>query len=176
MADPFIGEIRLFAGNFAPRGWAFCNGALLDISQNTALFAVVGTIYGGDGRTTLGLPDLSGRAAMHVGTGPGLSARPIGSRGGAAEVTLATQQLATHRHTLNASTADTDEEGTADPAGATPGTTANADAFYGPPSGLGPMADAAVPPVGGGDPHNNLQPYLAMNYIIAVQGVFPSRS
>ena len=102
MADPFIAEIRIFAGNFAPRGWAFCNGQLLPISQNTALFSLVGTTYGGDGRTTFGLPNLQGRVPMHPGNGPGLTARQLGESGGVETVTLAESQMPTHTHGLNA--------------------------------------------------------------------------
>ena len=158
MADPFIGEIKIFAGNFAPRGWAFCDGTLLSISQNTALFAVLGTTFGGDGRTTLGLPDLRGRAAMHPGSGPGLTTRSLGAAGGAATHTLTTTEMASHTHQLSGSTSATDEEGTSDPAGNTPGTVDNADATYGPATNLTAMATEALPTAGGSGSHNNLQP------------------
>lgn len=176
MADPFIGEIKIFAGNFAPREHAFCDGQLLPIAQNTALFAILGTTFGGDGRTTLGLPDLRGRAAMHPGNGPGLTSRRLGEAGGAPTHTLTAAEMADHTHTMSGSTADTDEEGTTDPAGNTPGTMANADAAYGPATNLVAMATEALPPVGGGGPHNNLQPYQVLNYIIALSGIFPSQS
>ena len=174
MSEPFIAEIRIFAGNFAPRGWAFCNGQLLQISQNTALFSLIGTIYGGDGRTTTGLPNLQGRAAMHPGTGPGLSQRRLGQSGGVTQVTLTSNQVPNHTHAMNASPnpgESSDAQGSAlgRAVGGAPyqqNTTDN----------LVPLASEALPAVGGGQAHNNMQPYLGMYFIIALTGVFPSRS
>ena len=176
MSEPFIGEIRIFAGNFAPRSWAFCDGQLLPIAQNTALFATIGTTYGGDGRTTLGLPNLQGRVPVHAGRGPGLSTRQSGQVGGTSTVTLTEQQLASHRHPLHGSSDETDEEGESTVAGNLTGVTDASDKLY---------ANATAAPVemglglqaqGGGGAHANEQPFLTMNYIIALEGVFPSRS
>lgn len=173
MSEPFIAEIRIFAGNFAPRNWAFCNGQLLPIAQNTALFALIGTIYGGDGRTTLGLPNLQGRAPMHPGSGPGLSPRSLGQRDGAATATLLPAQLPGHRHAVRTSSATAGETA---PEGNLLAVAA-AD-VYGPPTApLKEMSTAALAPAGTGfTAHNNMQPYLGLNFIIALTGLFPSRS
>lgn len=171
MSEPFIAEIRIFAGNFAPRGWAFCNGQLLQIAQNTALFALIGTTYGGDGRTTTALPNMAGRAPMHPGRGPGLTARRLGQRGGVEEVTLNANQLPAHSHTVNASSAVAT---TGAPAGASMADTDTVK-HYGPAADAENLANAAVSSTGG-QPHNNMQPYLVLNYIIALTGIFPSRS
>jgi microcystin-dependent protein len=173
MSDPFIAEIKIFAGNFAPRGWAFCDGQLLPIAQNTALFSLIGTIYGGDGRTTTGLPNLQGRAPMHPGNGPGLTQRRLGQRGGRTTVTLTSAQLPSHDHALQASltaASETSPEGNA-LAGAT-------ENVYGPSTEpLKEMSNAALAPAGGGfTAHPNMQPYLGLNFIIALTGVFPSRN
>lgn len=170
MSEPFIAEIRIFAGNFAPRGWAFCNGQLLPISQNTALFSLIGTTYGGDGRTTTALPNLQGRAPMHPGRGPGLTARRLGQRGGVETVTLTEAQMANHNHTLEASFED--------------GLSLNAQDnwlgrgtdMYHSPSNLAAMDDNLLPNAGGSEAHNNMQPFLVMNFIIALVGLYPSRS
>jgi len=174
MSDPFIAEIRIFAGNFAIRGFAFCNGQLLPIAQNTALFSLVGTTYGGDGRTTFGLPNLQGRAPKHPGNGPGLSSRRLGESGGVENVTLTDQQMAAHTHTMRANS-DPAEDPT--PVGATlarsiPGNVYQQNTT----SNLVPLASTAMPGVGGGQPHTNMQPYLTLNFIIALQGIFPSRN
>jgi len=170
MSEPFIAEVRIFAGNFAPRSWAFCNGQLLPISQNTALFSLIGTTYGGDGRSTTALPDLQGRFPMHPGRGPGLTARRLGQRGGVDTVTLTETQMPNHQHTLRG-----DGGAAADPSpgghyiaggSANFNTTANGTA----------LDDSALPNQGGSQAHNNLSPYLEINYIIALQGLFPSRS
>lgn len=174
MADPFIGEIRMFAGNFAPRNYAFCDGQTVPVSQNTALFAVLGTTYGGDGRTTLGLPDLRGRAAMHAGRGPGLTERRTGQKGGVVEVTLNENQLGSHTHSLRANTADgplndpSDNTLAVNSAGA-PQYTASANAD---------MNMSALLPAGSMSPtpHNNRQPYLTLNFVIALDGLFPQRN
>jgi microcystin-dependent protein len=172
--DPFVAEIRILPFNFAPKGWAFCDGQILPISQNTALFSLLGTTYGGDGKSTFALPDLQGSAAMHPGQGPGLSLRDLGETGGSENVTLLESEIPQHPHPLNAQGApgDTSSPGGNDYArviGATP---------YQPPSGspLVAMAPNALTPAGGTLPHNNLQPYLTLMFNIALQGVFPPRT
>lgn len=174
MADPFLAEIRLYPFTFAPRGWAFCNGQLLPISQNTALFSLLVTTYGGDGRSTFALPDLQGRAPMHPRQGPGLSHRALGEMGGTETVTLTESQIPAHTHQLRAvNGVGSDDQphssaGLATPIGAR---------TYRP----GPLAPAAtmhasaLAPAGGGHPHNNMQPYLTVNFCIALQGIYPSR-
>lgn len=170
MSEPFIAEIRIFAGNFAPRGWAFCNGQLLPIAQNTALFSLIGTIYGGDGRTTTALPDLQGRAAMHPGRGPGLTDRRLGERGGVTEVTLTEAQMPQHNHTV---VVENDNEGME--TNPDEQFLANKE-IYNDGGGLVAMSTDAIGPQGGNQPHNNMQPYIAINYIIALVGLYPSRS
>lgn len=174
MSEPFIAEIRIFAGNFAPRGWAFCDGQLLPVSQNTALFSLIGTTYGGDGRTTTALPDLQGRAPMQPGRGPGLTARRLGERGGVETVTLTEAQMPNHSHTLRAA-ADVGDLNAPAPtrslARSGGGFLYQQDA--GNPVALSPAASHSN---GGSQPHDNMQPYLTMNFIIALQGLYPSRS
>lgn len=171
MSEPFVGEIRMFAGNFAPRGWAFCDGQLLAVSQNDALFSLLGTIYGGDGRTTFGLPDLRGRIPVHAGHGPGLSERRLGAKGGAEKVTLTVNQLPPHGHPLRAS-ADVANE--SNPAGRVPAQTSTFDLYAaaGTPS---PLAATAATAVGGSRSHSNEMPYLCIHFIIALVGIYPSR-
>lgn len=169
MADPFVAEIRMFSGNFAPTGWAFCDGQLLPISQNTALFSLLGTIYGGDGKSTFALPDLQGRTPMHHGQGVGLTDRQIGEPGGAEAVTLTEAEIPAHSHPVRASNAAAT---TGSPSSAVT-LAAPTTSIYGPPQNLVPMAAEIV---GGGQPHNNRQPYLVVTFIIALQGVFPPRS
>lgn len=176
MSEPFIAEIRIFAGNFAPRGWAFCDGQLLPIAQNTALFSLIGTTYGGDGRTTTALPDLQGRAPMHPGSGPGLTTRRLGEQGGTDPVTLSGAHMPAHTHNLVGSTAETEEEGTSDPTGAAFGTVEATAQIYGTPPATVAMSGSSTSPAGGGQPHNNRQPFLGINFIIALQGIYPSRS
>ncbi|AGC76012.1 microcystin-dependent protein [Nonlabens dokdonensis] len=187
--DPFLGEITTFAGNFAPRGWAFCHGQLLAISQNSALFSILGTTYGGDGRTTFALPDLRGRAAVSQGNGPGLSSYNLGQRGGLESVTLNETQIPSHTHTASGTAKASSGTGTSnDPAGANfasastplnPTTTVDTQVYT---SGAndGTMAannvDVTVGNSGSSQSHTNMQPFLAINYIIALQGVFPSRN
>lgn len=173
MSEPFIAEIRIFAGNFAPRGWAFCNGQLLPISQNTALFSLIGTTYGGDGRSTTALPDLAGRAPMHPGRGPGLTDRRLGQRGGVETVTLTEAQMPNHDHTALAhiapATAFTPEAGTSCLARSVGG---NAYSTQAPDVEL---AEQSLLNAGGSQAHNNMQPFLAINFIIALVGLYPSR-
>lgn len=173
-ANPMIGEIQMFAGDFAPAGWAFCDGQLLSIAQFSALFSILGTLYGGDGRTNFGLPDLQERAPLHAGQGPGLTDRRLGVKGGAAEVALSVGQLPSHGHSLAASGAGR----TGTPSAATLfATTADGDDVYGAASDMLDMAASTVGnSAGAGAPHPNRQPYLSINFVIALQGVFPSRS
>ncbi|MDE2365511.1 MAG: phage tail protein [Betaproteobacteria bacterium] len=171
--DPFLGEIRPFAGNFAPRGWALCQGQLLSIAQNDALFSLLGTTYGGDGQTTFGLPNLASRVALHQGTGPGLSPRVIGEAGGAETVTLSNAQMPVHSHAAGCSNTGANSLSPAgsywstDPGGNTAAYSNTAGAQ---------MAGTAIGNTGGSQPHNNLQPYLVINYIIALEGIYPSRN
>ncbi|WP_029057669.1 phage tail protein [Stappia stellulata] len=172
MSEPFIAEIRIFAGNFAPRSWAFCNGQLLPISQNTALFSLIGTTYGGDGRTTTALPNMAGRAPMHPGRGPGLTSRRLGQRGGTEMVTLAESQLPNHNHSMYS------EGGTLATEAAPSDTRTFAASPLSPYHAGTPDIDMAyetLPTEGGSQAHNNMQPYLTMNFIIALQGLYPSR-
>lgn len=169
--EPFIGQILMFAGNFAPRGWALCDGQLLPISQHQALFSILGTIYGGDGRTTFALPDLRGRAPIHAGTGPGLTSRRLGEKGGAESVALGVNEMPAHGHTFRALSCDGNS--------ADPGGNVLAKIKGGFESNDKPDTDLSADTItssGGGKAHNNMPPYLAMNYIIALQGVYPSRS
>lgn len=171
MSEPFVGEIRIFAGNFAPRGWALCDGQLLAVSSNDALFSLLGTIYGGDGRTTFALPDLRGRVPVHLGSGPGLTPRPIGSRGGAEQVTLNAVQTA-HGHAMvaSANAADVSQAG-----GSVPANTGGPNSYHDtqtPATATGMTTGAA----GGGSAHTNLMPYQCVNFIIALVGIYPSRN
>jgi microcystin-dependent protein len=174
--DPFVAEIRIFPFNFAPKGWAWCDGQLLPISQNTALFSLLGTTYGGNGKSNFALPDLQGRAPMHPGQGPGLSLHDLGEQGGTPWVTLLESEIPSHPHALLASSAGADEEGIKNPANAAPGKMQAAAALYGSlATNLVPMAPEALAPAGGDQPHNNMQPYLTFYFCIALQGVFPPR-
>lgn len=173
MSEPFIAEIRIFAGNFAPRGWAFCNGQLLPVAQNTALFSLIGTTYGGDGRTTTALPNLQGRAPMHPGRGPGLTARRLGEKGGIETVTLSEAQMPNHIHALMANPQPGNRP---DPGGDRAYARTTGAAPYGAAANLTGMATQALLPAGRSQAHNNMQPFLAINYIIALVGLYPSRS
>ena len=175
MADPFIAEIRIFAGNFAPRGWATCDGALLPISQNTALFSILGTTYGGDGRVTFGLPNLKDRAPMHPGNGPGLSSRRLGQNGGVPTVTLQETQMASHTHALRAISANAS---TNTPAADVTvlARSVGGNAYQTVTTPLVSLDPAVVLQTGGTQSHNNYQPLLGLLFIIALVGVFPSRS
>ena len=177
MSEPFIAEIRIFAGNFAPRGWAFCDGQLLPISQNTALFSLIGTTYGGDGRTTTALPNLQGRAPMHPGRGPGLTSRRLGERGGVETVTVSEAQMPNHNHTVPAFSSGFGSPIT-DPSDAyLSQLTSNGNVYNPTISGsVVDMSDNALQNSGGSQAHNNMQPYLAINFIIALVGLYPSRS
>jgi microcystin-dependent protein len=167
--DPFIGELRCFGFNFAPRGWALCQGQLLSIAQNTALFSLLGTMYGGNGQTTFGLPDLRGRTSLSFGQGPGLASRNQGELGGEEQVTLTSQQIPAHNHTVGASSAATGKN----PAGSFPAFTA-AGSSYGTTADL-TMNPAMVGGGGGNQPHDNMAPYLVLNWCIALEGIYPSR-
>lgn len=169
MSLPFIGEIRLFGGNFAPVGWAFCNGQLLPISEHDALFALIGTTYGGDGQTTFGLPDLQGRSPVHQGSLSGTT-YVMGEAAGVETVTLTTQQIPAHSHRPTAGASPNSTS----PAGATWSTQAQLAFATGAPGT--PMAAGAMQPAGGSQPHDNMPPYLAISYIIALEGVFPSQN
>lgn len=175
MTDPYLAEIRMFGGNFAPRGWALCNGQLMSISQNTALFALLGTTYGGDGRVTFGLPNLMGTAPMQQGQGPGLSSRWLGETGGEPSVTVLTSEMPAHTHRVNAVDASGDAT--------TPNNALWASAMLGrigsnmysnaaPDQLMNPMTTGIT---GGSQPHNNMPPYLCVSFIIALQGIFPQR-
>ena len=175
MSEPFVAEIRIFAGNFAPRGWAFCNGQLLPVAQNTALFSLIGTTYGGDGRTTTGLPSLQGRAPMHPGQGPGLTLRKLGEKSGVERVTLNQNQSPSHNHLANTTLTPGNEDDPRSDALLAAGPTAATNIYL--PSGSGStMADQALPEFGGSQSHTNMQPFLTLNFIIALVGLYPSRS
>jgi microcystin-dependent protein len=174
MADPFVAEIRIFPFSFAPKGWAFCDGQLLPISQNTALFSLLGTTYGGDGKSTFALPDMEGNSPMHPGQGPGLSLHDLGEMGGSETVTLLESEIPSHTHTLrgNFNTADIN-----DPSPARALARSGTGFLYqsNTSANLTNMSGNALTPAGGGLPHNNMMPYLTLNYCIALQGVFPPR-
>jgi microcystin-dependent protein len=170
MSDPFVAEIRIFAGNFSPKGWAFCNGQLMPISQNTALFALLGTTYGGDGKSTFALPDLQGRSPLHPGQGQGLTERLLGEESGVETVTLLETEMPSHTHTPRASGGAANQQlPTANTWAAT------AQRPYQPAPSTGQMSFTALGVSGASFPHNNLMPYLVLTFIIALQGVFPSR-
>jgi microcystin-dependent protein len=175
MSSPFVAEIRMFPFSFAPRGWAFCNGQILPISQNTALFSLLGTTYGGNGQSTFALPNLQGSAAMQPGQGQGLSERFLGQIGGEENVSLLVSEIPLHSHTGQA-------KGGPPPAnGGTPDPTtvlarsSGGTAYLAAPANLTNMAPQTITPTGGGLPHNNMQPYLTLNFCIALQGIFPAR-
>jgi microcystin-dependent protein len=173
MADPFVAEIRILPTNFAPRGWAFCNGQLLPLSQNTALFSLLGTTYGGNGSSNFGLPNLQGRAAMFWGQGPGLSLRDIGETSGSETVSLLPTEIPAHTHTLGAQA--TPLGGSSDPTGKTLNRPASGN-LYAPNANLTPLSATACAAAGSSFPHNNMMPYLTLNFVIALQGVYPPRS
>ena len=172
MADPFVAEIRMFPFNFAPRGWAWCDGQLLPLSQNTALFSLLGTTYGGDGRSTFALPNLQGSAPMHPGQGPGLSLHDLGETGGSETVTLLQSEIPTHSHALRF-VADVAED--VSPTGNSLALSTDGALYTTTGIGTAQLAAQEITPAGGDQPHNNLQPYLTVYFCIALQGVFPPR-
>ena len=175
MAEPFVAEIRVVGFNFAPTGWALCNGQLMPISQNTALFSLLGTMYGGDGKSTFALPNIQGRAVVHFGQGQGLTDWPQGAEAGSDAVTLLTTEIAAHNHTVGAVPDPADQTNPAPNrslARSKPGNVWQSVVNQ----NIVDMAPQALPPAGGSLPHNNLPPYLVLNFIIALQGVFPPRS
>lgn len=172
MADPFVAEIRIFPFNFAPTGWAFCDGQLLPLSQNTALFSLLGTTYGGNGNSNFALPDLQGRAPMHHGQSPGLSLRDLGEMGGSDTVTLLESEIPAHSHMVMAANFPADANS---PVNNALSRSTNAS-VYGTGGNAVTMSPLAIAPAGGDQPHNNMQPYLTLNFCIAMQGVFPPRT
>jgi microcystin-dependent protein len=174
MADPFVAEIRIFPFNFAPKGWAWCDGQLLPLSQNTALFSLLGTTYGGNGKSNFALPDLQGRAPMHPGQGPGLSLHDLGETGGSETVTLLESEIPSHSHGLIA-TVENGTQGTLT-SGITLGSSVAGNLYQtNVNANLVNLNENALAPAGGDQPHNNLQPYLTCYFCIALQGVFPPR-
>ena len=173
MADPFVAEIRIFPFNFAPKGWAFCNGQLLPLSQNTALFSLLGTTYGGDGKSTFALPDMQGNAPMHPGQGPGLSLHDLGEIGGSETVTLLDSEMPSHNHFVQAFP-NPGNVNTGDPTLAL-ARSKGGSAYKAPPGTNVQMAFQGIVPAGGSLPHNNMMPYLTLYFNIALQGVFPAR-
>ena len=171
--NPYLGEIRIFSGNFAPKGWAMCNGQLLSISSNTALFSLLGTFYGGNGTTTFALPDLRSRLPIHQGQGQGLSPYNVGQNGGFENITLNTQQLPRHNHNINTSNGPGNN---IHPANTILASTTSDKPYTSAASDGSTLNTAAVTYVGGNQPHNNLEPYLCMTFIIATQGIYPPRN
>jgi microcystin-dependent protein len=181
MSTPYLGEIKMFAGNFAPRGFAFCNGQQLPISQNTALFAILGTTYGGNGQTTFGLPNLQGRFPMHWGNGPGLTPRTIGETVGAEQVTLLSTQMPPHIHAFSATAAPlcSGANGNTDtPVGGGPAINPSAENYSSNPTeSMKPFnVSGNTSPTGGGQPFSIIPPFQCVSFIIALEGIFPSRS
>ena len=173
MADPFVAEIRIFPFNFAPKGWAWCDGQLLPLSQNTALFSLLGTTYGGNGKSNFALPDLQGRAPMHPGQGPGLSLHDLGETGGSETVTLLESEIPAHNHGIGVSPDIADLR--TPTAARVPARSQPGFAYTEQLAPLTTMAPEALAPAGGDQPHNNMQPYLTFYFCIALQGVFPPR-
>jgi microcystin-dependent protein len=173
MADPFLAEIRIFPFNFAPKGWAFCNGQLMPLSQNTALFSLLGTTYGGDGKSNFALPDMQGNAPMHPGQGPGLSLHDLGETGGSETVTLLESEIPAHSHAWTASAADGIAQS---PAGQKLAQGVGINAYQPAGGAMTQLNFNTLTPAGGGLPHNNMMPYLTLYFNIALQGVFPPRT
>ena len=174
MADPFVAEIRAFPFNFPPRGWAFCNGQILPISQNTALFSLLGTMYGGDGKSNFALPNLQGSIPIGFGQSPGLSWYDLGQTGGSETVTLLVSEIPVHTHTLESDTFIGPDSGS--PANAVLSSSAATNIYSSASSPLAPFAPQALAPGGGSQPHNNMMPYLTLNFCISLQGIYPPRS
>ena len=172
MSEPFVGEIRMFAGNFAPRNWALCDGQLLPISSNDALFSLIGTLYGGDGRTTFALPDLRGRVPLHMGQGPGLTDRRIGSRGGSENTTLTPGELPVHNHPVQAST---DPATSGDPGGNVVADAGDSQLYNSVPGDI-PDPGMQTSQVGGSQQHTNVMPFQCVHFIICLFGIYPSRN
>lgn len=170
--DPFVAEIRIFPFNFAPKGWAFCDGQILPLSQNTALFSLLGTTYGGDGKSNFALPNMQGNAPMHPGQGPGLSLHDLGETGGSDTVSLLESEIPSHSHAWTVSGADAVTGSPSDQLFAS----GIGIGMYAVPGGLTQLSDNALAPAGGDQPHNNMQPYLTLNFCIALQGVYPPRT
>jgi microcystin-dependent protein len=173
MSDQFVGEIRMFPFDFAPPGWAFCSGQIIPLSQNTALFAILGTTYGGDGKSTFALPDLQGSAALHAGQGAGLSLRDLGEVMGTETITLLESEIPVHDHDVRASTEPGDNSVPSPSVVLT--TSTGAFAYVAVVGATAPMAPTAIGNSGGGLPHSNMMPYLTLNFCIALQGIFPER-
>jgi microcystin-dependent protein len=173
--DPFVAEIRIFPFNFAPKGWAFCDGQILPLSQNTALFSLLGTTYGGDGKSNFALPNMQGNAPMHPGQGPGLSLHDLGETGGSETVSLLESEIPSHSHAL---TAQSNPGNVKLPSSAVTFARSGgaAENTYAVPGSFVNMADQTLAPQGGDQPHNNMQPYLTLNFCIALQGVYPPRT
>ena len=179
MSEPFIGQIIMFAGNFQIRGYAFCNGQLLSIAQNTALFSILGTTYGGNGQTTFGLPDLRGRVPIHFGQGPGLSPYSLGQQAGTENVTLTSNQMPQHNHLINASEGSGSAQAPAAgflAGGIVPSQGNAAVSNYRNSSDGTTLNAQSISIAGGSQPHPNIQPYLCINFLIALEGIFPSRN
>ncbi|MBI5074542.1 MAG: phage tail protein [Nitrospirae bacterium] len=174
MADPFVAEIRIFPFNFAPKGWAWCDGQLMPLSQNTALFSLLGTTYGGDGKSNFALPDLQGRAPMHPGQGPGLSLHDLGETGGTETVSLLESEIPSHAHALMAQNSSLGT--TASAGGNSYARPASGSLYDGTSLSNVAMSDSAITPAGGDQPHNNMMPYLTFYFCIALQGVYPPRT
>ena len=172
MAQPYIGEIRMFAGNFAPAGWAFCDGQLIPISENDALFTLIGTTYGGDGQETFALPNLQSRIPIHFGTGADGTTRQLAETGGAESVTLTTQQIPVHNHAFLASTATGTQNA---PAGEVLASGSSV-LIYRPQTPSQPMSPQTISPTGGSQPHDNMVPFLCINFIISLFGIFPQQT
>ena len=171
--DPFVAEIRIFPFNFAPKGWAFCDGQILPLSQNTALFSLLGTTYGGDGKSNFALPNMQGNAPMHPGQGPGLSLHDLGEQSGSDTVTLLQAEMPAHNHPLKANTSTATKSL---PSNNSFARGASMTPYVAPPGTPVPMAGQAITPAGGDQPHNNLQPYLTLYFCIALQGVYQPRT
>ena len=174
MAEPFLAEIRIMSFDYPPKGWALCNGQLLPINQNQALFSLLGTTYGGNGQTTFALPNLQSRWPLHFGQGPGLSSYDLGQSAGVETVTLIGQEIPAHTHPINCTDTDGDS---AKPPGNILASNAAGAATYFSGAASGQLNATSIPPSGGGNqPHTNIQPYLALNFCIALEGIFPSRN